>query len=120
MSPTIVMKGDVPVLTLGGAGGPMIITEVLTAIVRFIDGGQPIDQCVGLPRLHHQWRPARLFVEQSFPVDHVQSLKRFGHQVEFLSSAGVAQAIARLPSGELAGVSDPRVPGKAASWFGEQ
>ena len=117
MSPTIVMQNDVPVLTLGGAGGPMIITEVLTAIVRFIDGGQTLDQCIGQPRLHHQWRPARLFVEKSFPSNQVDFLKQIGHDVEILQYAGVAQAIARLPGGGFVGVSDPRVPGKAAVWW---
>lgn len=120
MSPTIVLKDGVPVLTLGGAGGPMIITEVLTAIVRFIDGGQPLDQCVGRPRLHHQWRPARLFVEKSFQTEHVQALKDIGHNVEFLRYAGVTQAISRSESGRFVGVSDPRVPGKAAGWFSDQ
>lgn len=117
MSPTIVMKEDVPVLTVGGAGGPMIITEVLQAIVRFIDGEIPLDQCIGSPRLHHQWRPDRLFVEQAFNADYVQQLKDRGHNVEFLKRGGVAQAISQLPNGKFTGVADPRVPGKAASWF---
>ncbi len=117
MSPTIVMKDDVPVLTLGGAGGPRIITEVLLGIVHFIDGRQPLAECIGRPRIHHQWRPDRLFVEQSFDPTHVQRLKDLGHAVEFLEYAGVAQAISRLPNGEFVGVSDPRVQGKAASWF---
>ena len=120
MSPTIVMKDGVPVLTVGGAGGPMIITEVLQAIVRFVDGGNAIDQCIGDPRLHHQWRPDQLFVEQSFDANAVQKLKDRGHNVEFLKRGGVAQAISRLPNGDFDGVSDPRVPGKAASWFADQ
>ena len=119
MSPTIVMKDDIPVLTLGGAGGPKIITGVLQAIVRFIDGGHPIDRCVGDPRLHHQWRPDKLYVEQSFDANVVQQLKDRGHNVEFLKSGGVAQAISRLADGRLSGVSDPRVPGKAAGWFAD-
>jgi gamma-glutamyltranspeptidase/glutathione hydrolase len=119
MSPTIVMKDSVPVLTLGGAGGPMIITEVLQAIVRFIDGEQPLDRCIGRPRLHHQWRPDRLFVEQAFDANYVQQLKDRGHNVEFLKRGGVAQAISRRSNGKFTGVSDPRVTGKAASWFGD-
>lgn len=120
MSPTIVMKDNVPVLTLGGAGGPMIITEVLTSIVRFIDGGQSLDECIRSPRLHHQWRPDRLFLEQSFDPEHVQSLVERGQQIQFLEFAGVAQAISQLPNGEFVGVSDPRVPGKAAGWNRDQ
>jgi len=117
MSPTIVLKDGEPVLTLGGAGGPRIITEVVLAIIRFIDEKLPLDECLGRPRLHHQWRPDRLFLEEGFGEDMIHALKNRGHQIELLEYAGVAQAITLLPSGEFVGVSDPRVPGKAAQWI---
>lgn len=116
MSPTIVMKDGEPVLTVGGAGGPKIITQVLLAIVRFVDGQRSLDQCVSEPRLHHQWRPDRLFLEQSFDPQIVKKLEALGHEIEFLESAGISQAITRLPNGDFLGIADPRVPGKAAGY----
>lgn len=113
MSPTIVLKDDVPVLTVGAAGGPKIITQVVLAIVRYIDGGMTADDSIGLPRMHHQWRPNKLFVEQGFDKQHAEFLKTCGHDVEYLSSGGVAQMICRLPQGVFVGVADPRVPGQA-------
>lgn len=114
MSPTIVLKRGQPVMTVGGAGGPKIITEVLLAIVRYLDGGLSVDQAISQPRLHHQWRPDKLFVERAIDADLMEALSRRGHEIEVLERAGVAQAIVQLPAGEFVGVSDPRVPGKAA------
>lgn len=114
MSPTIVLRNDKPVLTVGGAGGPKIITAVLLAIVRSIDGGLPVADCIGQPRMHHQWRPDLLFLEKSFEPRVVNELRAKGHKIQFLESGGVAQAITQLPNGLFLGVSDPRVPGKAS------
>jgi len=114
MSPTIVLKDGKPVLTVGAAGGPKIITQVLLAIIRYVDGKQNIDQCVSQPRIHHQWRPARLFVEQSIDAELVHALTKRGHEIEYLSSGGICQAITQLPNGTFVGIADPRGPGKAA------
>ena len=116
MSPTIVLQDDSPVLTVGGAGGPRIITAVLLAIVRYLDAQQPLDQCIADPRFHHQWRPDQLYVEETFDRQLTESLSHRGHSIKVQSSDGIAQAIARSTSGQLIGVADPRVPGLAASW----
>src|SRR5437588_3376830 len=39
MSPTIVLRGDQPVLAVGAAGGPTIISQTLLAIVNVLDFG---------------------------------------------------------------------------------
>jgi gamma-glutamyltranspeptidase/glutathione hydrolase len=117
MSPTIVLRGDKPVLTVGAAGGPKIITQVLLAIVRRLEFEQTLAEAVAAPRLHHQWRPDVLMVERDMPADVVAELNKSGHDVDELpaSQMGVTQAIERSARGELIGVFDPRVPGKAAS-----
>jgi gamma-glutamyltranspeptidase/glutathione hydrolase len=117
MSPTIVLDAQGhPEMTIGAAGGPKIITQVLLGIIRHIDYGEPIDEAVGAKRFHHQWRPNRLMIERGHDEELVEELKSRGHDVEILGAAGVTQAIARGPNGELIGVSDPRVPGKAAGY----
>ncbi len=117
MSPTIVLRGDEPVLTVGAAGGPKIITQVLVAIVRRLDFGMSLADAVGEPRLHHQWRPDVLMVEDTMPASVVKKLKARGHEVDELlpSQVGATQAVERGPGGRLVGVHDPRVPGEAAS-----
>ena len=115
MSPTIVLDDkDQPVLTIGAAGGPKIITQVIQGIIRFIDYGQSVDEAVASPRIHHQWRPNQLGVEERAPRQWADALADRGHSVRTLPSAGVTQAIARQPNGKLVGVSDPRIPGKTS------
>jgi len=113
MSPTIVLDDrDRPVLTLGAAGGPKIITQVVQAIVRRLDYGQSLSAAVAAPRLHHQWRPNTVLAEESLPVAVRTGLEKLGHEIKTIESSGVTQAVAREPNGQMVGVHDPRVPGK--------
>ncbi|MEM9353054.1 MAG: gamma-glutamyltransferase [Planctomycetota bacterium] len=112
MSPTIVLKGGEPVMTLGAAGGPKIITQVVLGLVRTLDYGMPLGEAVAAPRFHHQWRPDVVMIEEAAPASLGTGLSRIGHEVSSGRSAGVTQAIGLDPSGGLIGVHDPRVPGK--------
>ena len=114
MSPTIILRDGQPVMTVGAAGGPRIITQVLLAIIRKIDLGMPIADAVGELRWHHQWSPDRLYVERGTPSDVIDALAARGHRVTLSNSAGVCQAIAWDAKQRLfTGVHDPRVPGAA-------
>lgn len=116
MSPTIVLEEGKPVLTVGAAGGPKIITQVLQTIIRRLDFGQALQESVAAPRVHHQWRPDVLMVEDTMAEPVVKELQAFGHSIESLppSQMGATQAI-ELDGDELIGVFEPRTPGKAAS-----
>jgi gamma-glutamyltranspeptidase/glutathione hydrolase len=115
MSPTIVLdKDDQPVLTVGAAGGPKIITQVLLALIRTLDLGQDLPSAIAGPRVHHQWQPNSILVEEAVPQSIVDGLKSLGHKVEMIDSSGVTQGIWINRDGKLEGVHDPRIPGKAA------
>lgn len=117
MSPTIVLKDERPVMTVGAAGGPKIITQALLTIVNHLDLDMPLAEAVAAPRFHHQWSPNELSVESNFPAPLVAQLREKGHVVKTTASVGVTQAIGVSDDGKtLIGVSDPRVPGKAAGW----
>lgn len=115
MSPTIVLdsKGK-PVLTVGAAGGPKIITQVVLAIVRVIDFEESLPEAVAGRRFHHQWRPNVVSYEKGLPPEIIEALRERGHNVEEVESAGRTQAIALNADGKLVGVADPRSKGKAA------
>ena len=118
MSPTIVLDAaGKPVLTVGAAGGPKIITQALLTIMRVIDYEQSLEEAVGGKRFHHQWRPNAVSYETGFDEKIVEGLRDLGHNVEDIGSGGRTQAIMVDSSGKLVGVSDPRTNGKAA---GEQ
>jgi gamma-glutamyltranspeptidase/glutathione hydrolase len=115
MSPTIVLdKNGKPVMTVGAAGGPKIITQVLLAIVRVLDFDQPLPEAVERRRFHHQWRPNVVSYEKGLDPQIVEGLRKRGHNVEEIDSGGRTQAIAVTRHGKLVGVADPRSNGKAA------
>ncbi|WP_428308894.1 gamma-glutamyltransferase [Lacipirellula sp.] len=114
MTPTIVLKGGKPVMTVGAAGGPKIITSVLLAILRRLDFEQSLADAVGSPRIHQQWMPDVLTVEKKMPEEIVKELEERGHKIDLIDSGAVAQAIEIDGNGQFMGVHDPRVPGKAA------
>ncbi len=113
MSPTIVCDSSgEPVLTVGAAGGPKIITQVLLTLVRCLDLEMKLDDAIAAPRYHHQWRPDHVLVEAALPQTIVDGLKCRGHCIETIDSSGVSQAIGIDAGGKLLGVHDPRIPGK--------
>ena len=117
MSPTIVSKDGQPVLALGAAGGPKIITQVVWAIINHIDLGISVPESISRPRVHHQWSPDLLQIEASIPASMRLRMNEFGHKLKELPTdlAGVSQAIGFDPStGQFIGAHDPRVPGSAA------
>jgi gamma-glutamyltranspeptidase/glutathione hydrolase len=116
MSPTIVLDLDGgPVLALGAAGGPTIISQVVLGIVRQIELGLSEEEALAQPRFHHQWLPDELRVEEGLAAEIFKGLEARGHKLKPVARIGVTQLVrwdARAE--EFIGVHDPRVPGKAA------
>jgi gamma-glutamyltranspeptidase/glutathione hydrolase len=116
MSPTIVLDGDKqPVLTVGAAGGPKIITQVVQAIIRTIDLDENLKEAISAPRVHHQWQPDAVLAESAVGNEMLQGLEAMGHRIEKIDESGITQGIALDGEGVPHAVHDPRVPGKADS-----
>ncbi|MBL9173287.1 MAG: gamma-glutamyltransferase [Verrucomicrobiales bacterium] len=117
MSPTILLRDGRPVLSVGAAGGPTIITQTVLAILRTIDFGQDPRTALAGPRFHHQWRPDELHVEAAWGDAVVAELRKRGHVVVVDRSLGAAQAVGVGPAGSgFRGSADPRGEGSAAGW----
>ena len=114
MSPTLVLKDGQPVMTVGAAGGPKIITEVVWAIINRLDLGMEIGNAIAEPRIHHQWSPDQLLVEDSLSPELSQGLVEKGHKLKRSNVVGITQGIAFDPeTQQFMGAHDPRTPGKA-------
>jgi len=117
MTPTIVLKDGQPVISLGAAGGPKIITTVLLELINLIDLKLTPRQALAAPRIHHQWSPDELMVESSFPESLRRALTARGHKVKVLSAMSTSQIVVRAPESEgFTGAADPRAGGSAAGW----
>ena len=112
MSPTLVLKNGKPLLAVGAAGGPTIISQTLLTIVYMIDFGMPLDAALKTTRFHHQWVPDELRIERRAGTNVIAGLKKLGHKVVAVDSLGAAQAVASQGTTFVA-EHDPRVEGKA-------
>jgi gamma-glutamyltranspeptidase/glutathione hydrolase len=116
MSPTIVLKDGQPILVIGAAGGPTIITQVLLGILRIIDFKQSPQAALAAPRFHQQWQPDELRVESTVPVEIRTQLVKMGHKLNVVPHIGVAQAVMKLDNGTFQSIADPRASGKGAGF----
>jgi gamma-glutamyltranspeptidase/glutathione hydrolase len=116
MSPTIVLKNGQPVLVTGSPGGSRIITAVLQIVVNVIDLKMPIAEAVAAARIHHQWSPDTVAVEQGLPPDLISALQARGHKVREGPPRTSANSILVTPQG-FAGAADPRTRGALAAGY---
>ncbi len=81
MSPTLVEKDGKIVMALGAAGGPRIISSVIQTIYRVLATGLDIDRAVQFPRVHHQFLPNKLYMDEfKFSPEVVSGLQQLGHE----------------------------------------
>jgi gamma-glutamyltranspeptidase / glutathione hydrolase len=114
MSPTIVLKDGKPVLLTGSPGGSRIISAVLQVIVNVLDYHMDIAAAVAAPRLHNQWLPDVVRVENGFAEDTLATLKAKGHQIVEPLGQTSANSILVTATG-LLGAPDPRTRGAEAA-----
>lgn len=115
MSPTIVLDAEGRVLIVAGAsGGPRIITGTLQAILNALSG-MDAGAAIESPRIHHQWIPDRLDLEDGFSDEIRESLQARGHKIGRRDAVGNVQLIKRDPNGKgWQAASDPRKGGTPA------
>ncbi|NBP86699.1 MAG: gamma-glutamyltransferase, partial [Mycobacteriaceae bacterium] len=99
MSPTIVLKNGKPILSVGAAGGPTIITQTLLAIIHTVDFGRDPADALAQPRFHQQWSPDELRIEKKFSTEVRRELERRGHKLNEL---------VKLKCGEATGFTLPK------------
>lgn len=117
MTPTIVTKDGKVRLVIGAPGGSTIITTVLQVILHVVDHRMTIERAITQPRIHHQWQPDLLRVENG-ALDRPtrRALKTKGHQLKVArDSWGNATGIEVLESGTRVGYADPRGIGAAVA-----
>ncbi|MBT4485332.1 MAG: gamma-glutamyltransferase, partial [Candidatus Latescibacteria bacterium] len=107
MTPTIVMKNGKPCLVTGSPGGSRIITTTLQVIMNVIDHRMNVAEATNAVRIHHQWLPDELRVENGLDDLTIRRLTEMGHSVVQRGSMGCTQSIMRTEN-TFYGASDPR------------
>jgi gamma-glutamyltranspeptidase / glutathione hydrolase len=114
MTPTIAFEEGRAFLVTGTPGGSRIITTTLQVILNVIDHGMNIAAATAAPRVHHQWWPDELHVEEGLSPDTIERLSALGHRVSRKDAMGSVQSVVRRDR-VLYGASDPRRPGALAA-----
>ncbi|MBK7104787.1 MAG: gamma-glutamyltransferase [Ignavibacteriae bacterium] len=120
MSPTIVLKNNKPFIITGSPGGSTIITVVLQVILNVIDFGMNIQEAVNAPRIHHQWMPDIIYLEE-FAISKDVKLNlenmgyKFGDRNNTFRVLGSAQSIL-IENEKIYGAADPRRGGLAIGY----
>ncbi len=113
MSPTIVYRNEKPWFTLGAPGGAFIFTAILQVILQKIDFKQESGEAVRAPRIHYQWKPDIVFLEEGWQKEAVQHLSQL-YNLKISKSKAKVFLVEHNPAEKLLiGVSDPRGEGQA-------
>ena len=119
MTPTLLfMKGrdqDVQ-LAVGSPGGSTIPTTVMQVISNVVDLGLDVSRAVHRGRIHHQWLPDEVWVDQDGLEPATRAaLEAMGHKFTFVPGWGDAEAVMVDPvTGLKTAASDPRNEGAPA------
>ncbi len=116
MTPTIVLRNGDLSFVAGSPGGPRIVSATLLAVLQWMRFGGDPQPLINAPRIHHQWMPDTLYVEETVPLEVIRDLEARGHTVKRRSWIGQVNAVAIDPvSGDRLGAADPRREGAASS-----
>ena len=117
MSPSVLSRDGELVAVIGTPGGRTIINTVLQLVLNIVDHGMTIEEAVAAARIHHQWLPNTVRIEEGgISADDLAALEAMGHEVQVRGSQGRASSIGVDPAtGEFVGAPDPRSPDGGAA-----
>jgi len=108
MSPSLVLKDGKPVMTIGAAGGPTIISQVAQGIFNYLMLGKTLPEAIGQARVHHQWQPDMVLVDKFMEDSVRKQLEQHGYRTRDWPGFGATQAIVEK-NGKFTAVSEPRL-----------
>ncbi len=118
MTPTIVLRGGKLFMVTGSPGDASIISTTLESILNVVDFGMNMQQAVDAPRLHQQWYPQEVYVEQGLLTPEAQhTLEAMGYKFELYSSGADEAILVNPKTGVLEGANDPHRPAGLAAGY---
>ncbi|HEV2268577.1 MAG TPA: gamma-glutamyltransferase [Steroidobacteraceae bacterium] len=119
MTPTIVMRDGKPFLLTGSPGDATIISTTLQSILNVVDYGMNVQQAVNAPRMHQQWYPQKVWIEDGLLSPESQrKLDQMGYGFRTIDGMGADEAILIDPkTGVLEGANDRRRPAGLAAGY---
>ncbi|MFT7561526.1 MAG: gamma-glutamyltranspeptidase/glutathione hydrolase [Flavobacteriales bacterium] len=108
MSPSLVMRDEKPVMVLGAAGGPTIISQVYQTLFNHLALKQGLFDSLSAVRVHQQWKPGSVFIDGFADKSLQDGLRLKGHDLKVWPKFGGTQAISYV-NGKWEVESEPRI-----------
>lgn len=110
MTPSIIARDGELVAVIGSPGGRTIINTVMQVGLNVMEFGMDIQTAVNAPRIHHQWLPDGVRIEEDGVHEAVEAaLMGMGHAVRVGGTQGRAHSIMIDPvTRDRLGAADPR------------
>ena len=111
------MREGQPILVAGAAGGSRITTSVLQVILNdlFVYSGD-LKKSIFAPRIHQQWMPEFLDIEEGYSETTKEYLNSLGEKVRPPPFSAITQAVHLQEDGKVTAVFDPRDEGGAEAY----
>ncbi|MFM8314526.1 MAG: gamma-glutamyltransferase, partial [Deltaproteobacteria bacterium] len=117
MSPTIILKQGQPILVAGAAGGSRITTSVLQVLLNdLIVYSGNLKKAIFAPRIHQQWTPESLDLEEGYSDLTRGHLESIGEKIRKAPWSAITQATHLEQDGKVRAVFDPRDEGGAEAY----
>ena len=118
MTPTIVLKNNLPYLVVGTPGGTTIPTSVYQTLVNILEFNMSEEDAVNKPKFHHQWLPDEVFIEKDFPATVAGELRTMGYKITERSEIGRTELIRITQEGgrKIIAIADKRGDDAAAGY----
>lgn len=115
MSPTIVVKDGVSIMSLGAPGGTRIISCVAQTLLNYLEFKLPLFESVAAIRYHHQWKPDVLDIDAPGPnFESLSVLQKMGYDIRITPVPCNVMAVS-LENKIFHAVADPRDIGTSAA-----
>ena len=116
MTPTILLKDNVPALVVGTPGGSTIFTSVFQSILNVYDYGMSPQDAVNATRYHHQLPDATVIRhdQREIPAETRSALETMGYQVVPNSWGNLGDVkMIKIDNGKIEAAADNRARGVA-------
>ncbi len=107
MTPTIVLKNNIPYIVVGTPGGTTIPTSVFQSIINIVDYKMSAEDAVNKPKFHHQWQPDVVYVESDFDKNAQAKLTAMGYKIVKRGTIGRTELI-QIKNKKIIAVADKR------------
>lgn len=115
MAPTIAWRGD-EAIALGSRGGTRIPTTTTQVLLNLMVDGDSLGQAVRRSRMHHQWLPDELRIEEGTLSQETRTaLEQRGHKLREVRGLGEVHAVHLRSDGWMEAAGDTANRGNGAA-----